>query len=58
MDTIRFPNLTENELYHDCALVMDSGTNTFYAGKYGWVVSFIQGVSVSYRDYSDNLPAE
>lgn len=37
---------------------MDSGADTYCAGKHAWVFYFTQGISVLCRDFSNNLPIE
>ena len=58
MDTVRFPILSKQEIYNGCDLIMDSGADTCCAGKHAWVSAFIQGISVSCRGFSDDLPTK
>ena len=52
------PNLSEQEKYTGCKLLIDSGADTCCAGKHAHVLEFIDGVSVSCKGFSDNLPFE
>ena len=58
MDTVCFPKLKPDELHNGCSMVIDSGADTCCAGKHAWVSSFVQGISVSCKGFSDTLPIE
>ena len=52
------PNITTIGKSNGCDLLMDTGTDTCCAGKHAYVLAIIEGISVSCRGFSDNLPVE
>ena len=56
--TTIIPKLTIIEENNGCELLMNSGTDTCDAGNHAYVLAIIEGISVSCRDFSDNLPVE
>ena len=58
MDILRFPALSREDIYNGCDLIIDSGADTCCTGKHAWVSDFIQGISVSFRGFSDDLSIE
>ena len=52
------PKLTIIEEHNGGELLMDSGANTRCAGKHAYILAIIEGISVSCRGFSDNLPVE
>ena len=56
--TIIMPTISTIEENNGCELLINSGTNTCGAGNHAYVLAIIEGISVSCRDFSDNLPVE
>ena len=52
------PKITTIEESNGCDLLMDNGADTCCAGKHTYVLAIIEGISVSCRGVSDNLPVE
>ena len=50
--------LGKRKLTHGYELLLDSGADTCVAGKHDWIAEVIEGVTVSTRGFSDNLPIE
>ena len=55
---INMITLTKDELTNGCELLLDSGADTCVAGKHAWIAEVIEGVTVSARGFSDNMPIE
>ena len=56
--TTIMPKLTTIEESNSCDILMDTKVDTWCAGKHAYVLAIIEGISVSCRDLSDNLPVE
>ena len=50
--------ITTIEESNSCDLLIDTGIDTCCAGKHAYILAIIEGISVSCRDFSDNLPVE
>jgi len=50
--------ISSNELKEGCEIIIDSGADTCVAGKHAWITEVVEGVTVSARGFSDNLPIE
>ena len=51
-------NITTMEESNGCDLLLDTGTYTWCTGKNVYILAIIEGISVSCRGFSDNLPVE
>ena len=56
MDTIKLSTITPQETQHSCVLKMDSGDDTCCASNRVWVKEFIEGIAISCKGISENLP--
>ena len=57
METISLTNLSSFELKNGCDLLLDSGSDTFIAGKHAYIAEVIEGVTVSAKSFDDSAPA-
>ena len=57
METISSTNLSSSELKYGCDLLLDSGSDTFVAGKHAFITEVIEGVTVSAKSFDDSAPA-
>ena len=56
MGTIPNILLTATEARDGCHLLMDSGSDSFVAGKHAYVDEIIEGFTVSAQSFDDNAP--
>ena len=55
---INMVTLTKSELTNGRKSLINSGANTYVADKHAWISEVNEGVTVSARGFSNNLPIE